>query len=255
MEPAARKILASNPDVVVTQEFMTMAMKAVQADKPVVFGFSGDPVDAKLVESWARPGGNFTGLSYLALQLVGKRVEVLKECVPHLERMAVLARPQHPGEHVERKQTEAVVRRLGMELVYFPYLGSSLPVRDVTELDKILGSIAQARCDGLLVFPDSAMFEVNDRVSRFAVEARLPSVSGWSPFARSGLLLTYGPDVRELYRTLGGYVDRVLHGTPAASLPVQVPSKVELVVNTKTAKALGLTIPPSILARADEVIE
>jgi putative ABC transport system substrate-binding protein len=255
MEAAARKILASNPDVVVTQELMTMAMKAVHADKPVVFGFSGDPVDVKLVESWARPGGNFTGLSYLALQLVGKRVEVLKECVPQLERIAVLARPQHPGEHLERQATEAVVRRLGMELVYFPYLGSSLPARDFTELDNTLRSIAQARCDGLLVFPDSAMFEVNDRVARFAVEARLPSVSGWSPFARNGLLLSYGPDVRELYRTLGGYVDRVLHGTPAASLPVQVPSKVELVVNIRTAKALGLTIPPTLLARADEVIE
>jgi putative ABC transport system substrate-binding protein len=255
MEAAARKILASNPDVVVTQELMTMAMKAVHADKPVVFGFSGDPVDVKLVESWARPGGNFTGLSYLALQLVGKRVEVLKECVPQLERIAVLARPQHPGEHLERQATEAVVSRLGMELVYFPYLGSSLPARDFTELDNTLRSIAQARCDGLLVFPDSAMFEVNDRVARFAVEARLPSVSGWSPFARNGLLLSYGPDVRELYRTLGGYVDRVLHGTPAASLPVQVPSKVELVVNIRTAKALGLTIPPALLARADEVIE
>ena len=255
MEAAAHKLLTTNPDIVVTQELVTMAMQAVRADKPVVFGFSGDPVEVKLVESWARPGGNFTGLSYLALELVGKRVEVLKECAPHLERIAVLARPQHPGVHLEREATEAVVRRLGMEMTYFPYVGPSLPARDFTELDKTFRSIAQARCDSLLVFPDSAMFEVNDRVSRFALEARLPSVSGWSPFARNGLLLTYGPDVRELYRSLGGYVDRILHGTPAANLPVQVPSKVELVVNAKTAKALGITIPPSLLARADEVIE
>jgi putative ABC transport system substrate-binding protein len=255
MEAAAHKILASNPDVIVTQEFMTLAMQAVHADKPVVFGFSGDPVLAKLVESWARPGGNFTGLTYLALELVGKRVEVLKECVPHLRRLAVLARPQHPGEHLEREATEAVVRRLGMELAYFPYLGSSLPARDFADLDQTLRSIGSAHCDGLLVFPDSAMFEVNDRVSRFALEARLPSVSGWSPFARDGLLLSYGPDVRDLYRTLGHYVDRILHGTPAAILPVQVPSQVEMVINLKTAKALGLTIPSTIIVRADEVIE
>ena len=120
MEAAAQKLLTTNPDVVVTQELVTMAMQAVRADKPVVFGFSGDPVDVKLVESWARPGGNFTGLSYLALELVGKRVEVLKECAPHLERIAVLARPQHPGVHLEREATEAVVRRLGMEMTYFP---------------------------------------------------------------------------------------------------------------------------------------
>jgi putative ABC transport system substrate-binding protein len=104
MEAAARKILASNPDVVVTQEFMTIAMQGVHGDKPVVFGFSGDPVGSKLVESWARPGGNFTGLSYLALELVGKRVEVLTECVPRLKRLAVLARPQPPASNLSGRQ-------------------------------------------------------------------------------------------------------------------------------------------------------
>lgn len=255
MEAAARKLLATSPDIVVTQELMTMAMRAVRADKPVVFGFSGDPVEAKLVESWARPGGNFTGLSYLALELVGKRVEILKEWLPEVKRLAVLARPQHPGDHLERQATEDVVRRLGMELVYFPIMSGFLPARDFGELDLAFRAIVDARCDGLLVFPDSAMFEVNDRVARFALEARLPSVSGWSPFARNGLLLTYGPDVRELYRTLGLYADQILRGASPASLPVQVPSKVELVVNVKTAKALGIGVPPSLLARADEVIE
>jgi putative ABC transport system substrate-binding protein len=255
MEAAANTLLASNPDVIVTQELMTMAMRAVRADKPVVFGFSGDPIDAKLVESWSRPGGNFTGLSYLALELVAKRVEILKEWLPRLKRLAVLARPQHPGDHLERQATEGVVRRLDMELAYFPIMSGFLPARDFGELEIAFRSIVDARCDALLIFPDSAMFEVNNKVSSFALEARLPSVSGWSPFARDGLLMTYGPDVRELYRTLGGYVDRILHGTPAASLPVQVPSKVELVINLRTAKALGLLVPPSLLARADEVIE
>ena len=106
-----------------------------------------------------------------------------------------------------------------------------------------------------MVFPDSAMFEINPRVAQFAVEAKLPSVSGWAPFARGGLLVTYGPNVRDLYRSLARYVDRILRGTKPADLPVEVPTRLELVLNLKTAKALGLTVPPTLLARADEVIE
>jgi putative ABC transport system substrate-binding protein len=106
-----------------------------------------------------------------------------------------------------------------------------------------------------MVFPDSAMFEVNDRVAQFAIEAKLPSVSGWAPFARNGLLASYGPNVREIYRSLARFVDRILRGTRAADLPVEVPSKLELVINLRTAKALGLAVPPTLIARADEVIE
>ncbi len=265
MEAAARKLLATSPEVVVTQELMAMAMRAVRTSSPVVFGFSGDPVDAKLVESWSRPGGNFTGLSYLALELVGKRVEILKEWLPDIKRLAVLARPQHPGEHTERQVTEEVVKRLGMELAYFPIISGFVPTyhdplgytfpADFSEIESKLRSVRDARCDALLVFPDSAMLAVNDRVARFATEAQMPSVSGWSPFAYGGLLLTYGPDVRDLYRMLGRYVDRILRGTSPASLPIEVPAKVELVVNVKTARSLGLTTPPPLLARADEVIE
>src|SRR5688572_15366925 len=116
MGAAARELLASDPEVVVTQELMTLAMQGVKTDKPVVFGFSGDPVEIKLVQSWARPGTNYTGMTYLALELVGKRIELLKEWLPQMQRVAILARPQHPGEHLERQATEAVVARLGMQL-------------------------------------------------------------------------------------------------------------------------------------------
>ena len=248
MEAAARELLASNPEVIVTQELMVYALRSLKTESPVVFGFSGDPVDGKLVQSIARPGGNFTGMSYLALELVGKRIELLKELVPKTRRIAILARPQHPGEHLERQASEAVVGKLGIELSYFPML-------DVAELDQAFRAIVQDRCDALLVFPDLIMFSVSDRIARFASEAKLPSVSGWAPFADNGLLLTYGPNVRELYRSLARYVDRILRGTKPADLPVEVPTKFELVINLKTAKVLGLTVPPALLTSADKVIE
>ena len=261
MADATRQALATDPDVVVTQEFMAIAMLLSKASKPVVFGFSGDPVDAKLAQSWARPGGNFTGMSYLAIELVGKRIELLKEWLPDTRRIAVLARPQHPGVHLERAATEEVVKRLGMELSYFPYLTRSFrpdappPTGDESDLDKIFRAIVAERCDALVVFPDSAMYEVSDRVARFALDAKLPSVSGWLPFAQKGLLVTYGPNVRELYRSLARYTDRILKGTRPADLPVEVPAKFYLAINLKTAKTLGIEPPPRLLTRADEVIE
>ena len=255
MEAAARELLASDPEVIVTQELMTLALRAMKTDKPVVFGFSGDPVEIKLVQSWARPGTNFTGMTYLALELVGKRIELLKEWLPQTQRVAILARPQHPGDHLERQATEAVVARLGMQQSYFPYTAPSLPTRDFGELDTAFRAIVKERCDALVVFPDSAMYEISDRIANFAIEEKLPSVSGWTPFAHKGLLMTYGPNVHELYRSLAGYVDRILRGANPAELPVEIPTKLFLAINAKTAKALGLTIPPTLLARADEVID
>ncbi len=256
MEGAARELLAFDPEVIVTQELMAIAMRSLQTAKPVVFGFSGDPVDGKLAQSWAKPGGNFTGISYLAIELVGKRIELLKEWLPQTRRIAVLARPQHPGEHLERQATEAVVGKLGIELSYFPYQSQSfLPARDLGELESVFRAVVQDHCDALVVFPDSAMYEVCDRVARFALEAKLPSVSGWSSFAQKGLLMTYGPNVRELYRSLARYTDRILRGTKPADLPIEVPTKFYLAINLKTARGLGLETPPMLLARADEVIE
>jgi putative tryptophan/tyrosine transport system substrate-binding protein len=181
MEAVAREVLASDPEVIVTQELMTIAMRSLQTVKPVVFGFSGDPVDGKLAQSWARPGGNFTGMSYLAIELVGKRIELLKEWLPQTRRIAILARPQHPGAHLEQEATKAVVKKLGIEFSYFPYQSQSfLPARDLGELETAFRAIAQDHCDGLVVFPDSAMYEVSDRIAQFALEAKLPpSLAGF----------------------------------------------------------------------------
>jgi putative tryptophan/tyrosine transport system substrate-binding protein len=256
MEGAARELLASDPDIIVTQEFMIFAMQSLKTAKPVVFGFSGDPVDAKLVQSWPHPGANFTGMSYLALELVGKRIELLKEWLPQTRRLAILARPQHPGEHLERKASEAVVGKLGIELSYFPYYSRpSVPTRDLGELETVFRALVQDGCDALVIFPDSVMYEVSGRIAQFAVDAKLPSVSGWSTFARKGCLMTYGPDVRDLYRSLARYVDRILRGSAPAELPIEIPTKFYFAINLNTAKALGLTVPDKLLALADEVIE
>ena len=219
MEAAARELLATDPEVIVAQEFTVLAFRSVKTTKPVVFGFSGDPLDVQLVQSWARPGGNFTGMSYLAIELVGKRIELIKEWLPRTRRIAVLARPQHPGEQLERKASEDAAAKLGIELSYFPYTSRSvLPARDLSELETAFRAIADDRCDALVVFPDSAMYEICDHVARLALQAKLPSVSGWSSFANKGLLMTYGPNVRALYRSLAGYVDRILRGTTPADL-------------------------------------
>jgi putative tryptophan/tyrosine transport system substrate-binding protein len=253
MEAVARQVAASNPDVIVTQELMVFPVQRLKAARPIVFGFSGDAIDGKLVESLAKPGGNLTGMTYLATDLVGKRIELLKEWLPQVRRIAVLARPQHPGEHRERQASEEVVKKLGMEMIYFPI--PYVPERDVAEFDKTLAATVQANCDALVVFPDAGMLAVSGRIAQFAAGARLPSVSGWTPFAQNGFLLTYGPDLRALYRSLARYVDRILRGAKPADLPVELPAKFEFAINLKTAQALGLEVPPTLFARADEVIE
>ena len=248
MEGAARALLATDPEVIVTQELMVYAVQPLQPTMPVVFGFSGDPVEGHLVDGLSRPGRNFTGMSYLALALVGKRIELLKEWLPRLQRVAILARPQHPGEERERQASQDAVVKLGLALSYYPIL-------DMAGLDAALSAIRRDGCDALVVFPDSSMYRVSERIARFAIEQKLPSVSGWARFAASGLLITYGPNIRDLYRSLARYVDRILRGTKAADLPIELPATFELVINAKTAKAIGLAIPANLLARADEVIE
>src|SRR5258705_10475354 len=224
VEAVARELLASNPEGIVAQEFTVLAFRSVKTTTPVVFGFSGEPLDVNLVQSWSRPGGNFTGMSYLAIELVGKRIELLKDWLPQTRRIAVLARPQHPGEPLERKASEEAAAQLGLELSYFPYTTRSvLPARDLSELETAFRAIVAARCDALVGFPDSAMYEISDHIARFAFEAKLPAVSSWSSFAHNGLLLTYGPNVRALYPSFAGYVDRILRGTAPADRPFQAP--------------------------------
>ena len=248
LELMAAELVTSKPDVIVTQGGALQPFRRTGATIPIVFGFSGDPILAGFVETLARPGRNATGVSFLALELVGKRVEMLKDVIPKLTRIAILASPEHPGEQAELRASQAAAKALGLTLEYFP-------VRTQPELEQAFVAIPRSRSEAVVVFPDALTLRTRERIARFGVEQRMPIVSGWAQFAESGCLLTYGPNLRVSYRRLATYVDRILKGAKPAELPVELPTTVELVFNLKTAKALGLTIPPAVLARADEVIQ
>ena len=215
---------------------------------PLVFAFSGDPVVAGMVESFGRPGGNTTGMSFLALELVGKRLEVMKEIAPSVRRVAILANPQHPGEKAELKASLDAAGRMGVQTSYIQLLPGDKP-------DAAFERIRQERVQGIIVFQDAGMVARGAQIAEFALRERLLAVSGWALFAQAGFLATYGPNLNDAYRRLATYVDRLLKGARADSLPVELPSRFELVINLKTAKALGIVIPQSVLLRADEVIQ
>jgi putative tryptophan/tyrosine transport system substrate-binding protein len=244
----AAELVRLKVDAIVTQGPMVYAAKAETQSIPVVFGFSGDPVEAKLVTSIARPGGNLTGVSFLSLELVGKRLELLREMLPRLTRVAILANPEHPGEPAELRESELAAARLGVKVQY-------LPVRRATDFDDAFREIERKGADAIVAFPDLVIMGQSKTIAEFATRRRIPTVSGWGAFAAAGNLMTYGPNLDEAYRLIAVYVDRILRGANPADLPVERPTRFELVINLRTAKTLGLTIPPSVLARADAVIE
>ncbi len=244
----AAELVTAKPHVIVTQGGALQPFRRVMTSIPIVFGYSGDPVEAGFVESLARPGRNLTGVSFLSLELVGKRIELLKDAMPKLTRVAILASPEHPGEQAELRASQAAAKALGLTLEYFP-------VRNDSELEQAIAAIPRTRSEAVVVFPDALTLRTRERIARFGLEQRMPIVSGWAQFADSGCLMAYGPNLRVSYRRLATYVDRILKGAKPAELPVELPTSVELVVNLKTAKALGFTIPPAVLARADRVIE
>lgn len=249
LDEMAAEVVRSAPDIIVAQGGPGLApIRRAKATMPVVFGFSGDPVEAKIVESLARPGGNMTGVSFLALELVGKRIEMLKEIVPGAKRFAILANPEHPGEQSERRASEAAARKLGIHVDHFEAKTSD-------GLDTAMAAALKTRCDGAVVFADGLMMRHRERLAAFFSKARVPVISGWAEFANAGCLLSYGPNLRDAYGRLAIYVDKILKGTRPADIPVELPRTVELVINNRTAKALGVKVPQSILVRADRVIE
>jgi putative tryptophan/tyrosine transport system substrate-binding protein len=223
------------------------AMKAA-TDIPVVFAISGDPVELGLVNSLARPGSNFTGRTFLSLDVAGKRVELLKEAYPQLRTLAVLSNTDHPGERSEWRATQQALQSLGIDPGYIPFVGAR-------QLDDALARTVNARAQAMLVFPEGATLVNRGKIAQFAIAQKLPSMFGWSEYCVAGGLLSYGANQRATYFQLATYADRILRGENPANLPVEQPTKFELVINLKTAKALGLDVPPTLLARADEVIE
>ena len=242
------ELLVQKVDIIVTAGASTRAAPLAAKSMPVVFGFSGDPVAAGLVKSLSHPGGNATGVSAMALELAGKRLSLLIEAAPTIRRVGVLSNPAHPGEQSEWAATQAAAKTLGVDLNY--YRIATAP--DVSEaIERAQGE----RCDGLLTFPEALSLFNRGTIVQFAAKHRLPTAFGWKVYCQAGGLLSYGPNLAEFYARMGFYADRVLQGAKPADLPVELPTAFELVINLKTAKALGLTIPPTVLARADEVIE
>jgi putative ABC transport system substrate-binding protein len=236
-----------NVDLAVSSGPATRAMATV-TDIPVLFAVSGDPVELGLVKSLAQPGANFTGSTFLSLELAGKRVELLKDIYPGLRKLAVLSNTNHPGEPSEWRVTLQTCNSLGIAADRIPFAGAR-------ELDNGLEALKGSGADAMLVFPDAVTMVHRARIAEFALAQRLPSMFGWSEYCEAGGLLSYGANQRATYSWLAGYADRILRGENPAVLPVMQPEKFELVINLKTARLLGVALDTSsILFRANKVI-
>jgi ABC-type uncharacterized transport system substrate-binding protein len=248
----AAELVALKVDIIVTAA-TPHAQAAKQTTKtiPIVFIALGDPVTSGLVTSLARPGGNVTGSSFFSPELVGKRLELLKEAAPGLNRVAVLWQPGDVPERTAKdllKEADIVAQALGVQVQF-------VEARGPADFDRAFSEMTKARALSLSVLTSAILFTERRRLVDLAAKHRLPAVYPWREAADAGGLMAYGPNLPDLYRRAATYVDRILKGAKPGDLPVEQPTKFELVINLKTAKALGLTIPPSLLARADQVIE
>jgi len=236
-------------DAIVTQGTQaTDAARRAVTTIAIVFTVAGDPVGTGLVTSLARPGGNVTGLTDIAPEIAGKRLALLREAVPGITRIAVLWNPANPSAAPQMKDTGAVARTFGLSV-------KSLDLGDVGQLEGAFATAVQDRAQAVIVLSDGALYGRRVRIAELAAKHRLPCVA-WTPeFADSGCLMTYGANVVEMHRRAAVMLDKILKGASPESLPVEQPTTFELIVNLKTAKALGLRIPSSLLARADRAIE
>jgi len=226
------------------------AQRAKQATSviPIVIAIGDDPVEMGLIASLAHPGGNVTGVTTLATELRGKMLELLKEVVPRLRRIAVLWSPVDPRFILNFKESEAAARSLGLQL-------QSLEVRGPDELESAFRAATKERAEALIMLRAPVINAHLKRIADMAIKSRIPAIHDDSVFVESGGLISYGTDFPHLYRRAAHYVDRILKGTKPADLPVEQPTRFELTVNLKTAKQIGLTIPQRVLTRADKVIK
>jgi putative tryptophan/tyrosine transport system substrate-binding protein len=225
-----------------------LAAKHATTTIPIVMLGVGDPVQNDLVASLARPGGNITGLASLQHELTGKRLELLKAVLPTVSRVAVLSNPANPAHAVGVREANAAARALGVQL-------HLVEARGPEDFAGAFSDMTKARAGALLVFGDALTFEHRRRLAELGVRSRLPTMHNIRPYVEAGGLMAYGPTSRDLRQRAAVFVDKILKGAKPADLPVEQPTKFELVINLNTAKALGLTIPQSMLGRADQVIE
>lgn len=249
LESLARDLMRLNPAIIVANSGpAASAAKRITTTLPIVFETLGDPVAVGLVHSLARPGGNLTGLAGMSAELSGKRLQLLRELVPGLSRLALLVNPGNVMAPPNIRETESTARALGISV----YIAE---VRGPADLDRAFSGIASARPGALFVLPDSMLSGQIARILGLVGQYRLPTVYVESHWVSAGGLMSYAPDLNAQYRRAAAYVDRILRGAKPADLPVEQPTKFELLINLKAAKALGLTIPPSLLLRVDRVVD
>jgi putative ABC transport system substrate-binding protein len=243
----AAEFVRRKVDVIVTGGSAVLAAKQATAIIPIVFATASDPVGGGYVTSLARPGGNVTGMSQQRTETAGKRLELLREVVPGLRRLAIMSNVGNPGTVLEMGELQKFGGKLGLEVV-------TLKIRRAADIAPAFDAL-KGRADALYVCSDPLVAANRVRINTLALAARLPTMHGFREYVEGGGLMSYGPNFRDLYWRAAELVDKILRGTKPADIPVEQPTKFDLVINLTTAKALGLTIPPMLLARADEVIE
>ncbi len=237
-------------DVIVAQSgAVTQAAQQATRTIPIVMSLVLDPVGIGLVASLVRPGGNVTGTSFMAPDLVGKHLELLKEVVPKVSRVALLRHPGNPASALYLREAEAAARTLGVRL-------QTLEARSPQEIDSAFAAMTRERAGALLISPDPLFGTQRRQIAELAAKRRLPAIHGGTlEYAEAGGLMVYSPNILDLERRAATYVDKILKGAKAGDLPVEQPTKFELIINLRTAKAISLTIPPSLLQRADQILD
>jgi putative tryptophan/tyrosine transport system substrate-binding protein len=245
----AAELVRLNVDVIVAAGTLApLAAKRATATIPIVMTSAGDPLGTRLVSGLARPGGNVTGLSLMSPDISGKRLELIERIVPNIASVAIMWNATNPYPALVFRQTENAARQLKLEV-------QSLEVRTPDDVNSALEAAVRQNANALITVEDPLTVNYRKQIADFAVKNRLPTMSGLREYVDAGGLLSYGPALADLYRRAAGYVDKILKGAKPSELPVEQPTTFELVVNLKTARALGLTIPPDMLAIADAVIE
>jgi len=242
------ELLQAKVDLIVAEGGMIFRARAFAGATPLVFHVNGDPVEAKLVESYARPGGTLTGVTNLSDELSGKRVELLRETLPHMTQLAAIANQGHPGWRVELNATQAAAKRFDLSLNW-------LPVYSAKDVEAALDSAARDGAQGIVAVPDNLILNQAKTIAEFSAKRGIPAISGWGEFTDVGNLMSYGPVLRDVYIKMAGYADKLLRGAKPGDLPVENPTRFEFVVNLNVARTLHLKVPQSILLRADRVIQ
>jgi ABC-type uncharacterized transport system substrate-binding protein len=242
------ELVAQKVEIIVTAGTpASLAVKKAAPSIPLVMAAAGDPIGTGLIESLAHPGGNITGLSGMVMDLEAKRLELLREVIPKLSHVAVFWNPTSPLQVNSEKEVQAAARALKMKVL-------SLGVQAPEQFDNAFGTIRRERPHALMVMPDRLFLHNRARIMEFATKQHLPGVYAYVELVEAGGLMSYGPSYADMHRRAATFVDKILKGRKPSDLPVEQPTKFELVINLKTAKQIGVTIPPNVLARADRVI-